>query len=278
VGAQRRKSARRSSPRVRSDASRRATPLQFGERTAFITLHTDAPPSPEIVLKLHIVGSRRPPFMGQARGELNYIGDVPVGDLGKIYAYNMEHAGSTPSPPIVKCEALFVEVGPAKLLEENPYEGPDFVTRKYVFDARVARDPLVDQFAGTILVIDPWDAEHVERTRFHGEILPPLRAIPSRIILHLKNSHDQHAGATIVVKSKSPARKFVVSLEGSKETPLTIGEIITADGGRMASFRVALRAGQSEEGEYKIHIGTASGTDRVTVPVSVRRGASNGSD
>jgi hypothetical protein len=46
----------------------------------------------------------------------------------------------------------------------------------------------------------------------------------------------------------------------------------------MASFRVSLRAGQREEGDYKIHIGTASGTDRVTVPVSVRRRISNVSD
>jgi hypothetical protein len=147
----------------------RATPLQIGERMAFITIQTDSPSSPNIVLRLHIVGSRRPPFMAQARGELNYIGDVPVGDLGKIYAYNMELAGSAPRPPLVKSDVSFVEIGPAKLLEEQPYDGPDVVSRKYVFDARVVRDPSVDKFAGTIVLIDPWDPEHVERTRFHGE-------------------------------------------------------------------------------------------------------------
>ena len=85
-----------------------ATPLQIGEKMVSITLHTDSTLSPTIILSLRIIGSRLPPFMGQAKGELSFFGDDPATDLREVFVDTVELKGSSPTAPIVKNGLAFL--------------------------------------------------------------------------------------------------------------------------------------------------------------------------
>lgn len=77
----------------------KATPLDTGEKTVSLTLNTDSPASPQVVLRLHIVGSRQPPYMTQAGGDLGYISDFSEPEVREIFAFTLESADADPTPP-----------------------------------------------------------------------------------------------------------------------------------------------------------------------------------
>lgn len=121
-------------------------------------------------------------------------------------------------------------------------------------------------------VVDPWDSGYVERLRVHGEVIPRMKVVPSRVVLWA----DDAAGAgdhemRVLVLARSAMSDLVAELDGGSETPLTVGPIIASDDGRGASFQVALKPGSVQAGEYTILVGRASSPERITVPVAVRR-------
>ena len=156
----------------------RAAPLQVGEKVATFTLKTDSKSTPEVVLRLHVIGSRRPPFFAQGGGDLSFgDGDSPA-EGRKLYAFNVELKGTNPTPPLVTSELPFLKVGAAELIDERYAGEPGAVTRKYAYDAKLAPGHLTERFAGDLRVIDPWDPRHSEVVRVHCVAVPDLRAIP----------------------------------------------------------------------------------------------------
>jgi len=54
-----------------------ALPVEVGEKLVAVTLRTDSPLTPEVVLQLRMFGGRRPPYLQQAAGELTWMeGDI----------------------------------------------------------------------------------------------------------------------------------------------------------------------------------------------------------
>jgi uncharacterized protein DUF1573 len=249
----------------------RALPRQVGEKLATITLRTDSPSTPEVLLRVRIIGKRASPFLLQAGGQLAYMGDLSRSDTRQITAINIESESSHSKPPIVKTDLSFLEIGPP-ILKEKPYTGAGTVQREYVYQVNLSADPPLGDFSGEVLVVDPWDPLHVERVLVHGQSLPPLRALPSRIILRVdKTSNNRDIKAEFLILSKDPAPDLLVEAEGGGELPVTVSRLTSREDGRLVSFAVSLKPGPIEEAEFNIIVRRPSRSiDRLVIPVAVR--------
>ena len=248
----------------------RATPLQVGEKTVSITLRTDSPATPKVELQLHIVGSRCPPFFATAGGELSFLDGFSLAETRELLAYNVEMVNAKPTPPLVKVDLPFLEIGPAKLLEESRSPGPGSCNRKYGYELKMTAAPPTDRYAGEVTVTDPWDSRHVERIRFHGENRPPIRTVPSRITLRIPNRDGQGAEAKLLVMAKESVTDLLVEVEGGGKPPLNVERVSSSLGEKLTTYSIALRPGAAREGDYNLLVGRSSSPDRLTVPVAVR--------
>jgi len=249
----------------------RALPLQVGEKLAIVTLQTDSPSTPEVVLQLRVIGGRRPPFLLQAGGELTWTGGFSKTDTRIISATTVDLQVSKRQPPIVKSLSSFLTVGPPTF-DEAPYTKPGIVQRRYVYEVKFNSDPPAGFFSDGVLVIDPWDPQHVERIVVHAESLPPLRVIPSRTVLYLdKGPESREARADFLIFTANPSPDLELELEGGKESPLVISPMQWVEKGRRAAFSVGVKPGRTPEGVFSVIIRRhSSPTERVVVPVSLR--------
>ena len=180
--------------------------------------------------------------------------------------------GSRSTAPVVTSELPFIQIGAPVLDGEKPTGDPAYRGRRYVYEATLASDSPKSQFAGRVLVVDPWDAHHVEHIRVYGGSPPPIKAVPGRIILSLKPGTPADKNALkVLIMSSTPAPDIVVELRETG-SPLTLGEVQISDEKKLASFSVSLKPGTRVGGEYTILVGRRSSPDRITVPVVVREG------
>ena len=165
----------------------RATPLQIGEKSVDITITTDSPVSPEVVLTLRIIGSRRGPYMFEVQGDLNFPAGTTGDDVRFVLVNQIEEAKSRPTPPFVKNELKFVQISNPELELEGPSSAPGMVHRRYVCKAKKRMADGDPSQSGRISVVDPWDPDHVETAHVHCEASVPIRVSPSRAILAVQN-------------------------------------------------------------------------------------------
>ena len=246
-------------------------PLDVGEKLAAVTLRTDSPLTPEVVLQLRMIGGRRPPYLLQAAGELTWMdGGVKAGQR-TIVVTSIEWADSKREPPILECTLPFLKVGFPDF-EEEPYTKPGVVQRRYTYQVGFVSDPPRGAFSGEVKVPDPWDPRHVERIVVHGETLAPLRVFPSRMVLHLrKGSETREVKADFLVCAAEPAPDLTLEAGGAEESPLLVGNMKWVEEGRRATFSVGVKQGRAREGVFPVVIRRPSSpTERVVVPISLR--------
>lgn len=245
----------------------KAAPRGIGERIVSVTLRTDSVASPEVVLRMRVVGNRRPPYLSSVYGELTYEGDISVGEPRSITATTLELAATKPMPPRVESDLQILEFGPPTLLEETAYDTPGVVLRRYSYEVKPASSFRENAFVGVVELIDPWDPAHRERLTARGTVLPPLRAIPARVVLHAKDGNGP--SIKMLVVSKEPAPGLIVMKGEESENPLDVSQVKTLEDNRRSVFNIGLKSGPVREGTYQVVVQNPSTADRVVIPVSV---------
>jgi hypothetical protein len=253
----------------------RATPLSTGEKTATISLVTDSAITPEVVLQLKIIGSRRPPYMGSAGGDLAFVGADMAHQVRKIYINTMEMAGSSSRPPRLSTNLSFLTLGPPKLVDDHPMEAQTgAIMRKYIVEATVGTGLPIGNFEGDVFVVDPWDERNRERIRVHGEVPSPLRAVPARLVLSVDGATGRmKSSGKLLILSTTHISELAINWDDKNQPPLIIGPPELNETGRMATVRLSSGTGRVEAGEYRLYVRGPSSPDRITIPVSIRREA-----
>jgi len=165
----------------------------------------------------------------------------------------------------------FLKVGSPDF-EEEPYIKPGVVQRRYRYPIEFVSEPPLGAFSGEVKVPDPWDPRRVERISVHGEIPPPLRVVPSRILLTLgKLPETREIKADFLILATKPFPDLVIEAEGGEESPLTVNDQRWIEEGRRATFSVGLKPGKAQAGVFSVVIRRSSSpTERVVVPISLR--------
>lgn len=259
-------------PGERGSVYVKAAPRQIGEQVSTITLTTDSPVDPTVALRLRVIGTRRPPYLAQTFGELVFRGVSPADQSHSVYATTVQPDDEATIAPRLDCDLPFVVIGPPSIVEEKPSPAPGVVERRFRYEVRLAGLSDGPRFAGTLRVIDPWDASRAENLRLHVEVLPVFRASPARLRFRVGGDGAAPRPAKILVMSEEPAPDLVVESGDPESSPL---ELLSAapsgDDQRLWTVEVGLKPGHFGDAESGLVIRRASAADRITIPVTIRR-------
>lgn len=212
------------------------SPFPIGDRTVPITIHTDAPETPTIGLKLRMIGSRKPPFLLDASGELAFL-DVGRPDLGRagenrqfvVRMVEYESSGREPSFRVNPSSLVIEKVS----TKANPYVTPGTVVRTHVYRVSFSEPPAENRIAGVVSVVDPWFKDHVTDLKIYAEIRSRIKAFPPQVNLAMV---DGVASAEVLILTNEPVPVTVDQFRIDTGGPLLV-EPIRAKGG-VATFRV----------------------------------------
>lgn len=102
-----------------------------------------SPITPKLLLELHIIGSKRPPFILKAVGDLTWMQGLSVGDTRTITVWSVEtHKDS--EAPILKCDLSFLDF---KLLskKKEPYTEPGTYKITYHYQSAIIARPRTER-------------------------------------------------------------------------------------------------------------------------------------
>lgn len=241
------------------------SPMRFGERRVSIEVRTDSPETPVLPLILHIVGSQRPPFLLTVDGELTFR-DPVEGDSREIAISTIER-GKSGSTPEIRCTVPILRVV-AVGVEESPHPEDDgVVLRVYRHRIELASTP-DESFRGELLVIDPWIAGREIRMIAHGEVTPPLRTVPSRLVMR----PDSKSEASFLVFARGPARGATITVEPAADnSPLRVELTGRDSDSHSTTFTVRWRGGRPVTEEvHDLKVRASPEVDELTIPVLIR--------
>ena len=245
-----------------------AAALAIGERTATITLRTDSNVTPAVVLRLQIVGSREPPFVSAARGDVTFDDETALGEAREFFVQTAELKGSEPSPPMVSGGFAGLTISPGRLHSEKPSASPDAVARAYLYEARLDKPYPNRRLTGEIKISDPWDSTNVFTILARAEVPPVLRVVPSTVTIHRITGVDRPS-ATVLVTSKRGINDL--AFKAGADCPIEVGKLSPVESSnQMAMARLSLKPGVNASGRYDLEVGYPHLSQWVTFSVLVR--------
>ena len=240
-----------------------------GETTVGITLHTDSPLTPTVSLLLRSRGTMRPPYLLDVRGDLTFKGRSFTSESRDFDVYVVEPEGSSPRLPEIRSDLSFLTLSPLVLVQKGTYSGSNAAFRKYTCTVRFVREPPAPYVSGSVKILDPWHPDHVKELQATAEVLPRLRAAPSRIVITARSSTDWSASAELLVLSdeSEPDLHFKVP----DDSPLFVRHMATDPDAKRTVFSISLKPdGPIMEREHRLSVrSSSSSADEVTVPVHV---------
>lgn len=246
------------------------SPFPTGEQMVAITLHTDSSSTPTVHLRLRIRGMMRPPYLLAGKGDLTFKGKSFASESRAFEVAVVESEGSSPRLPEIRTDLPFVSLSPLVFDHEDVYPGSNAPVRRYTSTLRFVREPPAPYVTGEVTILDPWHSAHVEKLPVSVEVLPGLRAAPSRIVLVAKSSMDWSASATLLIFSDEPDPALRIEvLEGG---PLLVRRETADPRATPAFFSIRLKPDLPVRGgEYRLVVRpSTSSAEPITIPVHVR--------
>ena len=222
--------------------------LPIGDKTVPITLTTDSPLTPSVVLALRMIGNRPPPFLLQVVGDLSYLGDKSTAESREIVAVTIEGARPTKRPELMTDLAglKFEEVG----IEEAPYTVSKAVQRKYRYRAYFEEPTPGSAFRGVVRVSDPWNPGQFELIQVEAKSEPEYRVVPATLDLKVGNEKSaSRFGADFLVFIKEPAPDLTVVPEGENAAAWVVTRVEGPSNDRFRAFHVQSAEGATVSGD-----------------------------
>ncbi len=246
--------------------------IPIGEKIVPISLTTDSPATPRIDLSLKVIGRRAPPYLLKATGDLVWR-DFSTPGPKEVAVEALERKGDD-RPPILKSNLPFLKITP-KGVQSHPRgpDEPDIVDRTYLYEITLEGRPPEAQFAGEVSVVDPWDLGRVLSVHAYGQLPPPIRVFPQRLILKRDRPGAAPPPARFSVLTTATSRDLRIEAEEG-DGPLSV-ELIEKDD-NCTSFKFSVRWKEDRSfaaGEYSLILTTSAdgpGSEKVVIPVVVR--------
>ncbi len=249
-----------------------ATPFPVGEKQVFIKLNTDSPITPEVRLKLQMIGSSKPPFLINVSGDLSYPNPDSTARPREIEINTVESAGKTKIPEPIDRRGI-LEFKRVSVLEK-PYATADAVQRTYRYRVVFKPGMSAGTISGDVRVDDPWKSGRVEILPFLVKNDPPIRVVPSPIILNITGDNVREITSEFLVLTKNNNSEEVLELDATIKEKLEIERIGPRVGGPVSRYRIRLiRASDDSVGDHQFVVRASSNQRSETqiVTVSVRR-------
>lgn len=254
-------------PNAQATIQVQATIPDGAERVVTVKIGTDSVLTPELLLKMRIVSTRRPPFLMKAAGDISFMGEYSLSDSREIVAVTVVPIGGA-REPIVRNEIPFLKVGPPTI-NEKIFSDQNIIQIEYTYKIGLSTKTPDGLFSGEVTVTDPWDANRVERIGVTLETPAPLRVIPSRLVVRREGGGTRET--IFIVRSRTPMTKPSVVDLGGEKTPFVVELLGMSSDNRTATYKIVFARDTAEDsGERQLLIrpdGDAS--EGVKLPVKL---------
>ncbi len=216
-----------------------AKPFPIGEKRVSIVLNTDSPKTPDVRLTLRMIGSRKPPFLLNIRGDLSYPNWEATKAPREIIVTTVEGLEMT-NEPKPTCDLPQVRFE-RQSIDEQPYTTPDTVQRTYKYLALF--DPAVDDdtVSGELRVVDPWMLDHIETLQVFVKSEPPIRVAPTLITLSAGGQDGQDGTkAEFLVITKGSSPRLTIRADSPESDFITIERLKEDSAGPVARFQARI--------------------------------------
>ena len=242
---------------------------RFGKNRVRIDLLTDSPMTPVISLAFTAIGSQKPPFLRDVRGDLTFR-DFHVGDEREFVVSTVEGSPEERSEPRCESSLPFLRFERKAAVVKPMGEPIEMYLRTSTYRVRIASPPPADSFFGEVRIPDPWNRPFDQRLFVKGETSPPIRSSPARLIVDSADDFPK----TFLVFARSGGEKMSVRATPKGEgSPFLVEPAEAEVGERPARFTLRRRPGETvRPGLHEIEIASTTGPYRVTLPILVREG------
>lgn len=253
----------------------RVDEIPIGEKLVPISLTTDSPATPRIDLNLKVIGRRPPPYLLKATGDLIWR-DFATAEPRELVVESLERKGDDRAP-ILKSDLPFLKITPrGGETHSKGSDESDIVARTYRYEITLEGRPPEDHFEGEVSVVDPWGPDRVLSVHAYGQLPPPIRVFPQRLILKRDQPDDAPPLARFSVLTTAASRDLRVEPE-ERDGPLSVDLIEKDDDCKSFKFSVRWKeAGSFIAGEHNLILTTSAagpGAEEIVIPVVVREGS-----
>lgn len=252
----------------------KARPFQVGQRVVEFVLNTDSPITPVVRLALKMIGTRKPPFILYAGGDLSWpagLSDRAPREVRILTVGGRSDVGA----PRFDSDLPFLHFTLTSQ-KESPYTEVGTYQRDYLYRVDIQGETPEGAFTGEVIVTPSWDDDKA-RIPIHGEVSRPVRVVPSHPVLGLKDASDSEGEATFCVLMREPDPGLEVrTSDGSEMLAVSRDRDASSEApSRVARFTVRLKPGRtvSDGGVHRLKIASPAKTsETVTAAITVTVG------
>lgn len=256
-------------PRGLSYLTIRFDPIEVGVRRVLVTVKTDSPTAPVLLVETGIVGHRDPPYIVKASGDLCFRSSDSVDDAQPLFVETVESAESEGGPPRLSCRQEAVQIGPAKRIREAVFDpDPSFVVRGYEYPIRLDRQAVTEDLDDFIEVSASWDRGGRLRVPIHADPVLSLRAIPERLVLARNGEEAAAVGRFAILGANDPDRLRIQADDGFEDFVTIKAVDARPGGGDLPTFEVRI-APDAPVLKTDMRIVVESPEGRLVVPVAL---------
>jgi len=244
-------------------------PLDSGERTVAITVHTDSPLSSEITLHFKMITDRLPPFITAVAGDFAYPEGYSADDVRELAVTAIE-SGPQPRIPIVQTDLPFLSVS-QPTFREGPFDESSLKQRTYTYRISFNAKPAEGSFTGRIWAIDPGTGARSQEVLAFHRAQRLLVAVPSTVTLNAGTGAEP-GRAELVILTKHTMPQLVVEPASGASRAIEISEITPSGGARLRRFLIRAKpAGVNGAEPLSVLVKeSANARDWLLVPVKLR--------
>ena len=246
------------------------TPLSSGERTVAITVHTDSPLSPEIVLHFKMITDRVPPFITAVAGDFAYP-ESYAADEGRDFLVTTVESGQLTAAPIVKTDLPFLSIAKPRV-REAPYDESSLKLKTYTYRVTFNSKPETESFTGSIWAVDPGTGAKTEDVLAFHRAKRSIIAVPSAVTLSLGTDRESDQAQLTLLTEREMPHIVVDTADEADRKVIEISEMPRENASRLRRFLIrASTPGRHETHSLSLRVKeNAAAAACIVVPVTIR--------
>jgi hypothetical protein len=246
------------------------TPIEHGGRTIAIEVESDSPITPLLALELKVQGWRKPPYVQSILGDLTFRDDRP----GTALAFEVSSLciSGDDKPLQLSCSLPCIELARVAVTRKEGPDGSHQVLRIERFEAKLASPPPDESLIGEVFVDDPWNHGRRLTLPVRFDVPPPVRVLPSRIVLNTRNDNIPSTAALLVLGREDLPEEFEVVPRNPDAPLLVVRAALANRSKRVAKYTVTLKPGISRPGSFGLIVRGVDGVTEETIHVVAQVG------
>lgn len=232
--------------------------VPLGEKEVLVELETDSDAHKFASFRVISIGTKRPPYILQAVGDVTFLQGDPVGHSQPVTVSAVE-SDTQPRWPKVRVDLPFVQISRLGY-EERRYTVPGSILRTYRFAIALSSQPSSSTFAGRFIVTDPWTGKDSTHLPISGAYKPEISVYPGLVILNYGSARfGPSRPALVTVVTRDPGDHPNFACETGDPSLIEFRSVEPSPSPRAHRFEIRTATKPAAGSEWVYHVRSRKG-------------------